>query len=159
MGKGKSHQMNITYRKFNNTDFNILAGLMLGLYEEDPATKHITREKIRHTVDSLDGHPDRGTIIMIEDENEILGYSLLINFWSNEYGGNITVIDELYIKKEYRSRGIGTNFISYLIKIRYNNSVALQLETTPKNKKARKLYEKLGFEAGRNKTFYLELEG
>jgi hypothetical protein len=63
MGKGESHQMNITYRKFNNTDFNILAGLMLGLYEEDPTTKHITRDKIRYTVDSLDGHPDRGTII------------------------------------------------------------------------------------------------
>jgi ribosomal protein S18 acetylase RimI-like enzyme len=73
--------------------------------------------------------------------------------------GERSSIDELYIKKEYRSRGIGTNFISYLIKIRYNNSAALQLETTPKNKKSRKLYEKLGFEAGRNKTFYLELEG
>jgi len=149
--------MNIKYRQFEKNDFTILTQFMIGLCEEDPGTKHITADKIRCTVDSLMNHPDRGTIMIIERGNEIIGYALLINFWSNEFGGNITVIDELYVRKEYRSRGIGTNFITYLAKNRYNDAVALQLETTPWNKKAAMFYEKLGFTASRNHTFYLDL--
>lgn len=68
---------------------------------------------------------------------------ILVFFWSNEYGGNIVIIDELFVKEEYRSQGIGTEFFSFAEK--FNNKAAIQLETTPFNKRALDYYKRLGF--------------
>ena len=115
-------------------------------------------QKIQSTFDSLTKYPDRGSIVVFEYEKEVVGYALLINFWSNEFGGNILNIDELYIKKEWRSQGVGTGFIKYLMSSKPAGAIALQLEVTPGNHKARKLYTKLGFKPRKNDTLTFELE-
>lgn len=149
--------MDIKYRKFKNSDSKIVAELIQNLYLEDPSEKPMLIQKIQNTFNSLTKHPDRGTIMVLENEGEIIGYAILINFWSNEFGGNIVNIDEIYIKKEFRSQGIGTNFIKYLAENKFGNSVSLQLEVTVRNTKARKLYESLGFKLHKNNIYDLEL--
>lgn len=149
--------MDIKYRPFKTSDSKVVAKLIHALYQEVPGGKQMTPQKIQNSFDSLTKHPDRGTIMVVEHEREIIGYAILINFWSNEFGGNITAIDELYLKKEFRSQGIGTNFIKYLAEKKFGNSVALELEVIPANKKARELYERLGFKLDKNDTFILEL--
>jgi len=149
--------MDIKYRQFNAADSEAVAELILNLYREDPSDRPMLRRKIQDTFDSLSRHPDRGCIMVIEAGNEIAGYSIIINFWSNEFGGNICFIDELYIKKQFRGRGIGTNFIKYLEANKFGDSVALRLEVTPNNEKARKLYEGLGFRKHKNDTLDLDL--
>lgn len=150
--------MKVKNRKFKITDSKIVAELIKNLYLEDPGGKPMSLQKIQNTFDSLLKHPDRGTIIVLEYDREIIGYSILINFWSNEFGGNILVLDELYIKEEFRSRSIGTNFIKSLVNNRFGSSVALQLEVSSENNSARKLYEKLGFNLHKNDTMNLDLE-
>lgn len=149
--------MNVKYRRFETTDSEAVAGFIQDLYREDPSDRPMSLQKIRDTFDSLTRHPDRGGIIIIEHEKESVGYSILINFWSNEFGGNVNFIDELYIKKEFRGKGIGTNFIKYLAENKFGNAVALRLEVTPNNKKARKLYESIGFKLHKNNTLDLDL--
>lgn len=133
--------MDIKYRKFKTSDSKVVAEFIQNLYREDSGGKPMLPQKIQNTFNSLTSHPDRGTIMIIEHAEEVIGYSILINFWSNEYGGNIVDIDELYIKKEFRSQGIGTNFIKHLVENKFGNLVALQLEVTPGNTRARKLNE------------------
>lgn len=65
-----------------------------------------------------------------------IGYARLINYWSNEYGGNILYIDELYVKSDYRSLGIQSTLFSYIEQHVNNNTVALCLKTFSQNKKA-----------------------
>ena len=149
--------MNVEYRQFEDSDGKAITKLIQHLYQEDPGGKPMLPQKIQNTFDSLPKHPDCGKIMVLEAENEIIGYAILINFWSNEFGGNIVIIDELFIKKEFRSQGIGTNFIKYLAENKYGNSVALQLEVTPGNTNARKLYESLGFKLHKNDMFDLDL--
>jgi ribosomal protein S18 acetylase RimI-like enzyme len=149
--------MEVQYRKFQTSDSNIVTGLIQSLYREDPSDKPMSPNKIQDTFDALTNHPDRGTIILFDLNGEVIGYSILINFWSNEFGGNILTIDELYIKKAFRSQGIGTRFIQYLAETRFGNSVVIQLEVTPDNVKARKLYESLGFRLHKNSMFDLLL--
>ena len=149
--------MDIKYRKFKTSDRKIVAELIQNLYREDPDGKPMSPQKIQNTFDSLKDDSDRGTIIVFEHESAIIGYAILINFWSNEFGGNILNIDELYIKKKFRSQGIGTKFIKYLAENKFGDSVALQLEVTSGNAKARKLYESLGFKLHENDTYDLEL--
>lgn len=149
--------MQMKYRQFRPSDAEVVSELIQSLYREDPSDKPMLPQKIRGTFDSLTRHPDRGAIMVFEHEGEIAGYAILINFWSNEFGGNITFIDELYVRKEFRGRGVGTNFIRHLAETRAGDSVALQLEVTPGNAKARKLYESLGFKPHKNSLLELNL--
>lgn len=149
--------MNIRYRPFNASDSEEVALFIQDLYREDPGNRPVSPQKIQKTFDSLTEHPDRGSIVVIERGGERAGYAILVNFWSNEFGGNIVDIDELYVKKEFRSQGIATGFIRYLAENRPGDSVALRLEVTPANNRARQLYEKLGFKRIRNDTLHMEL--
>jgi len=134
-----------------------LTELVNGLHREDPAGKPISPEKIELTIQTLTTRPDLGEILLFQKDNDLVGYAFLINFWSNEYGGNILTIDELYIDQAYRNQGIGTDFLNYLRTTKYKNAVALQLETTPDNDRAKKLYQKLGFAPIENDVWVLDL--
>ncbi len=149
--------MNLNYRAFTNADYGTISSMMRSLYSEDPGDRPMTAEKTLKTLQALTDHPNRGTILLLENDGRVIGYSVLINFWSNEFGGNILNIDELYIIKEYRSKGVGSDFIKYLGSTKFAGAVMLQLETTPGNLRARKLYKGLGFRPHKNDTFDLEL--
>ena len=130
---------------------------MTCLYQEDPGTITMTKKKAYNTLDFLFNTPHQGTVLVVESGNSIIGYALLINFWSNEYGGNVVNIDELFISKEYRSQGIASNLIKFLAKSKFANAVNIQLEVTPDNIKARRLYERLGFKLHKNTTYEMGL--
>jgi len=63
------------------------------LYQDDP-TKSMTDEKIDRTFQRLQQHPGEGCVLVFEWQEQLMGYALPINFWSNEYGGNVLSIDE-----------------------------------------------------------------
>lgn len=148
---------NITFRAFANKDRSAVSALILQLYIDDPSIKQVTPAQIARTFDELLGHPDKGNIMVFDCNGEIAGYSILINFWSNEYGGNILYIDELFVKDTFRGQGIGTQFLRFLAQNPPHQSIALQLEVTPGNVKARKLYQSLGFVVHKNDRMTLEL--
>ena len=51
------------------------------------------------------------------------------------------------VEKDYRGRGIARAFFAFIERDRPFDAVALSLEVSPKNTRARALYEGLGFEA------------
>lgn len=137
--------MDISFKAFENADREILTILMQNLSTEDFSGWLATPESIQKTLDHLFQYPDKGSILVFKKEEVIAGYAILINFWSNEYKGNVLIIDELYILPEYRSQGIATAFLNYLSDTRYNDSVMLHLEVSEINKRAMDLYFKMGF--------------
>lgn len=147
----------ITYREMRKGDTKIVAEYIKGLFQEDPTPQGMTREKIQRTIKTLLKHKDKGTIFVMKIGKEVIGYAILINFWSNEYGGNMVYIDELFVRKEWRGKGVATKFIQYLAKKKINNAVSLFLEVTPQNKTAEELYKRLGFEIHKNKRLTKEL--
>lgn len=149
--------MSIQYRAIARTDYATLAAFMRQLYEEDPAEQPVPEEHFSRTLLELEQHPERGTILAIQKDDQLVGYGILVNFWSNELGGNILTIDELYVAKEMRGQGIGADFVRHLIGNKLNDFVALRLEVTPANARARRLYERLGFSAHKNATLQLRL--
>ncbi|HEX8546693.1 MAG TPA: GNAT family N-acetyltransferase [Cytophagaceae bacterium] len=142
----------IRYRTADSGDDDIVRKLMHNFYSNDQKENSIPDKKITDTLRHLRGCPSAGSILLIEKGVEGIGYSLLINFWSNEYGGNMLIIDELYIRPEYRNVGVGSKFLSYLKESGYNNAVALELEVLPNNFKALEWYKKLGFQTS-DRTF------
>ena len=150
--------MSIMYREYKANDKPGIIRLIKALYFEDPEGKPISIDKIERTLKELHPSNDKGSILIIEDSGKIIGYSILINFWSNEYGGNILFIDELYIIPKYRGKGIGAGFIKYLVENRYGNSAAISLEITPSNTRAGELYKRIGFKVSCNTHFLYELD-
>jgi ribosomal protein S18 acetylase RimI-like enzyme len=134
----------LQFRKYQSSDFEVLQNFVFQLYVEDVGENEMHSAKIKKTVKMLSQKPDLGEICMIEQASKVVGYALLINYWSNEYGGLIVNIDELFIAANYRNQGIATQFIAYLIQ-RNEQEVAFELEVNPENKNAYRLYQRLGF--------------
>ncbi len=121
-----------------------IAAMMRMLYEEDPPSSSLDSSRFPVTVAHLLGQPAAGRIVVIE-ENGTVGYAILIPYWSNEFGGTILFVDELYVKPEARNRGVGRKFFEYLDAEMPYEPVALALEVSQGNARARRLYESLGF--------------
>lgn len=149
--------MNIDYRKFEDKDGEIVLSMMMDLYSEDSGGKEISGKNLEKTINELAAHPEKGSIVVVESDGVVAGYAILINFWSNEYGGNILWLDELYVGSDFRNKRIGTAFIEHLIENRPNDSVAIRLEVFPSNEKARALYKRIGFQECRNNHLIFEL--
>lgn len=134
-------------------EFQDIVQMCLSLYKEDPSTYGISDQQIMTTLETLHQDPSRGVVVSLQIDNKIQGYAFLIAFWSNELGGELCVIDELYVKPEVRGQGHASSLIQSLTKEGFiwpRKLAAIELEVTPNNEQARKLYSKLGFKSVRN---------
>ena len=144
--------MNLTFKSYEENDYNDLKEMIFGLHTEDPSDHVMTEEKVKNTIRESVSHPEKLQIVMICADGVNVGYSIILPFWSNEYGGNVINIDELYIKKEYRNKKIATEFMKHQERIHKSNSasIALQLERSPANDAAARFYKRFGFEPSPN---------
>jgi ribosomal protein S18 acetylase RimI-like enzyme len=139
-------------------DDDRIVALTHRLYIEDPSPAPVPEAHTRATLAKLREEPARGMAVVLDVDGAVHGYALLISFWSNELGGEVCTIDEIYVDVHARSRGHTTSLVT---SIRSGAApwgrapVALELEVSPSNKRARALYERLGFRARRNDTLRL----
>ena len=140
------------WRPATRDDDAALERLCLALYREDPGPEPMTRERLRHTLTMLRNEPRRGGAVVLEMAGQVQGYALLASFWSNEFGGEVCVVDELYVQAAVRGGGHGSRLLVDLAAGRGpwpGQPAAVQLEVRPDNQRARALYERLGF-SGKN---------
>ncbi|ABG58429.1 GNAT family N-acetyltransferase [Cytophaga hutchinsonii] len=138
---------------FAHAEMDALYTMIFHFYEEYDPTHVITKESINDTIIHLTNHPESGSIQFVYDaENALVGYVILIKYWSNEYQGYLLFIDELYIVPDKRSLGYGRTCIT-LIEKTFHDIQALALEVSPKNTRAQAFYLQLGFLPNKNKTF------
>ena len=146
----------VTFRPLKQSDYSELRKMIHALHREDPADKMIDDRKISRTIREMRKKRAVGKIIIFEGDCGIIGYSILVYFWSNEYGGRILNVDELYVKPEARRLGVATRFFDHLSWAFKNKIVAVKLEVTPSNTKALTYYRKLGFKKTRNQHLIQE---
>ena len=151
----------MTWRACKPDDHELIATLMLALYEEDPAPTTVSLASGLATLAELTREPIRGVALVHQPNtgahgtSPIEAYALLCSFWSNELGGEVCIIDELYVVPSARGCGIATRLVTGLLRRElpwFERAVNVELEVTPANARARALYEKLGFRAYKNAT-------
>lgn len=81
---------------------------------------------------------------IFEDGGEILGYSMLAKSFSTEFGKRCIWIEDIYVKDEYRGQGIASKFFEFIYE-KYDGCL-FRLEVEEENERARRVYEKCGFE-------------
>jgi GNAT superfamily N-acetyltransferase len=88
-----------------------------------------------------------GVVFIDKESNEYVGYALMSAYWCNEDGGNVVILDELYIDTVNRHKGYGTQFMNWMEKEFKDKAVAFTLQVLKTNEIAQKLYKKIGFDA------------
>ena len=133
------------------SDDAAIVALCLALYTEDPGPAPIAAAQVLRTLAQLRAEPAQGNALVLELERRIVGYALLVSFWSNEAGGALCTIDELYVAPALRSRGHASALIGSLTSGRgpvAEHAVGVSLEVTSANAGALALYQRLGFKLG-----------
>ncbi len=136
------------WQKAQPEHFQAIAEMCDSLYREDPSPDVNPRKNIQTTLSIFAKEPIRGAALVYLEQNVPVAYALLAAFWSNELGGEVCTIDELFTQKEFRSRGIAKDFFSQISKhteLWPQGAVALELEVSPGNARSRSLYEQMGF--------------
>ena len=131
------------FRKIKPTDRDFYINSVKAFYSSDAVLHNIPDENITKTFEELMQSETYIECYIFEKDEKRVGYALLAKMYSQEAGGEVLWIDEIYILPQYRSQGIGNKFFEYL---KTNTNVArLRLEFCPNNQKAIEVYKHQGF--------------
>ena len=155
--KNITEKIKVNFGLLGRNDISAFNSLVLSLYREDPHGRKMSAQKIQRTISELTANLNKGSIIMIHAGTETIGYAIVIYYWSNEYGGNIACIDELYINPAWRNQGIGSKCIDYIARKFETKFKGMQTETTPNNRRGMLFYKKCGFRPALNRHLFREL--
>lgn len=130
-------------RKIKETDKEIYIKMAEDFYNSPAVSHKIPRENFQNAFETAIKDDTYIRLYIFETDNEIAGYGAVAVTYTTEGGGLTLCLDELYIKENFRGKGLGGRFIEYLKED--SNVNRIRLEITPDNAKAEKLYLKSGF--------------
>jgi ribosomal protein S18 acetylase RimI-like enzyme len=120
--------------------------MMRALEEADPGTTPFDETQRRAIFDRFVRDSTYGKAWLICCDAQYVGYVVLTVSFSFEYRGYDAFIDELYIAKEYRKRGIGRRAMEFVEVAAAELGVnAIHLEVTDGNDPAVGLYRRVGY--------------
>ena len=142
----------MSWRQADRGEDDQVVAFCLALYREAPTPAlAVTADHACRTLLRLRQTPAKGRTLVLEIDGRLQGYAFLISYWSNEYGGELCCIDELYVRPEVRGEGHATLLIEALARgegLLCAETVGLALEVMPGNARALALYDRLGVRGG-----------
>lgn len=134
-------------RKMQKQDTGEVLSMMRVFYDS-PAILHKADDAVLRQ-DITDCVSDEMPFIegyVFEEEDKIVGYSMLAKSYSTEYGGVCIWIEDLYMKPKWRGKGIGSKFFEFIEEAYHGNCVRFRLEAEAGNARAIEVYKKCGYE-------------
>ena len=126
------------------TDQDAVLEMMQKFYSSPAVLTDGSEEIFQNDISECIGNSPSLEGYVFEDSGEIQGYSMIAKSFSTEFGKPCIWIEDLYIKEQYRSGGIGRSFFDFLFK-KYPGAL-FRLEAEEENEKAIRLYRKVGFD-------------
>ena len=130
-------------KKLTENDREVYISLAKEFYDSNAVIKPVPCEYFEKTFDEMMHSNTYAEGFLLTLENQPVGYALLAKTFSQEAGGIVIWIEELYVRPEFRSKGLGKEFFAFLYKER--PAARYRLETEHENTRANELYKKLGF--------------
>jgi diamine N-acetyltransferase len=130
----------IIIRKAEPKDFPEILRMIQDLAEFEKAS-----EQVINSVEKMNNEKDLfGCFLAVNENEEILGMALYF-FAYFTWVGKSLYLDDLYVKPEYRCKGIGTKLLKEIFTLaKKENCGRLRWQVLNWNTSAIKLYEKLG---------------
>lgn len=131
-------------RKIEEKDKSIYLEMAQDFYASPAVLSNVPRENLVSSFEEFTSGTPFGDAFIFEEEGSVIGYGVLAYTYSQEAGGKVVWLEEIYVKEAFRGSGIGSAFIDFVLESipakRY------RLETEPENEKAAALYRRKGFE-------------
>lgn len=132
-------------RKMKQEDIGLYLEMAEEFYHSDAVLHPVPEEYIRKTAEEAVRSDDYVSIYMIGADGKNAGYAVTAKTFSQEAGGFVIWIEELYIRREFRSGGLGKEFFRYIEENKGNEVTRLRLEVEESNQRAMSLYKRLGY--------------
>jgi ribosomal protein S18 acetylase RimI-like enzyme len=135
----------ITFEPLKKQNIETITAMMQDFYAIDnyPIDVEVSKQLFQQFI--LD--ENLGKSWLIYEDLEVVGYVILTFIFSFEYKGRIAFLDELYISKNFRGKGIGKQAIQFIKQqTTVLNVKMIYLEVENHNVNAQKLYLANDFE-------------
>jgi GNAT superfamily N-acetyltransferase len=100
----------------------------------------------------------RGRVLLARQDGSVVAVAVLAHTWTLERGGMCTWLDELYVRPELRSQGIGKMLLDQAIGIAQRDGCnAIELEVEADHSRAEGLYIREGFQRLSRRRFTKQL--
>ncbi len=132
-------------RPITRADRQCYLAMCKEFYSGDAVLHPVPEEYFQRTFDALMEHSPYAAAYIIEQDGETAGYALLAKSFSQEAGGIVVWIEELYIRPAFQGHGLGTAFFRFLEEQEGETVRRYRLEYEPDNIRGAALYRRLGF--------------
>ncbi|MDE7349204.1 MAG: GNAT family N-acetyltransferase [Clostridia bacterium] len=133
-------------RKYKKEDREITLAMMKEFYSSPAVLHKVSEDNFLRTLDEAESDSPYMDIFILESQCQVAGYALTAYTYSNEAGGKVVWIDELFVLPSFQSKGLGREFLSY-IKSSFGDFARIRLEVEESNDGATRLYRREGFES------------
>ncbi len=128
----------IRIRPAKDCDSQELTDLYRKLYEGDEKMKFYSSKVVPSKVRF------GNKIFVVREKKKVVGFCWAI-WYEHIKNKGVGVIEELYVDKEYRRKGIGKRLVETALKFLGKNSIAVFVSTGDEMKDAQHFYESIGF--------------
>jgi ribosomal protein S18 acetylase RimI-like enzyme len=126
------------------SEIGALASLMIEFYAE--AGFSLSREAAERTFRAILVAPNMGRVWLLESKGRAAGFVVLTVSFSMEYGGLRGFVDDFFVSKAFRRRGLGAAALQAVKGESARRGLrALLVETGPTNDEALSVYRRAGF--------------
>lgn len=133
-------------RQIVESDREIFLEYMEKFYDGPAVTEPINKKNFTTTFNFIVKGDPYVDGYMIEFDDEIVGYIILSITYSNEVGGYVTWLEELYIDEQYQGKGYGEQTMREIQDTLKDTTRAFRLEVSPENESVMNLYKRHGYE-------------
>lgn len=132
-------------RKITAADRREYLSMVNDFYNSDAVCHAVDTHNFEKTFDELMRDDTYAEGYIFETDGAVSGYALLAKTFSQEAGGIVIWVEEIYIKPAFRGMGQGKEFLKGIIARLGHGVSRIRLEASECNGRAVKLYRSLGF--------------
>lgn len=135
----------MNFKTFSKERYDELLDMMSEFYTSDAVAHPIPFKTIKKLLDDIISQNYLVKGLEVYYEGNLVGFGITTSYYTSEVAGITVQLEDLYIQKEYRSKGIAKKYFNYIMN---NNpeAVRFRLEVSPSNTRAIELYNKMGFD-------------
>ena len=136
--------MNTELRVADGSDGAVILSLLGEQLDEHDI--NVSLDALRAAVEAVLDNAARGMFLLAEVDGSVIGFAYLTYVWSMEHAGRCAWLEEMYVRPDWRGRGVGTALLRRAIEeARAVGCRAVDLEVDAAHSRAENLYARDGF--------------
>lgn len=148
----------ILFKNFDKKNYDSLLKMMLEFYSSDAVDQPIDKEIVNKLLDDILLGKESIKGVEAYYDNKLVGFGVITSYYASEVAGITIQLEDLFIKEEYRSKGIAKDYFKTVME-NHPEAVRFRLEVCASNTKAIDLYKRMGFEKLEYEQMILNIGG